>query len=1071
MQHTARALRLRCSRHSLAALALALAQARAQPHAVLALTATTHNNHNHNHQQRPLHGQLLHAGHRRPYSTGQATHSDPQPQSPHYDALLRHVQANRLPAHWIDTTRPDTRLVNTAMRLYLAARKEAGDGHLRSTQWDLYAWLLRVLSFAWMGRYNDAHVVKALSYRTPKPEPASGASASRHGGGGGKVDQGARLQEVGRVLELVIDDIVAAGLVLGTKEVAAIVLALTGYARGLETLRRVVVGARLEHRVWFTTDMVANLVRMRIDSHGVRDTERWIRSIVGVAEVAVVNDSFKGTINGAATATLVGVPVRVSPLTSLLGLDDPESSSHTSTGQATADTAGDGQSVVIGIQLLDERPDLSPSDLQASQKALARLDHLKYVGPGTVCRLTTLEWSVPLFRVLIQAYATQNNIDRMQSLLQEMQERDLYCPNAASAVLYVICASGDMDTAGKVYEQHIAEGKQPTMQMIEAMIWGYLVVQYRKALLKISRSNAAGSPIKSSPSSSSSSVESPLSASGSADKRGQTDLAGAKKATGSAIDQSQFLDMDFVSAAVDRIVRDMSRFGFKLSTHIINSYLTHFMIRGMYDKVDSLYHDMEAQGIRRDIATYTTVIRSLFEQKRLAEVDAILERIDSQDGKRKRPLFVRDTKLYTTLIYGYANAGDPVTALRTYDRMLNEGVAPNIHTYHTLMTVYAEALDTTSLLRVWDEMVADGFQPTEITYSILVHAYGRSGEIRKAVSLVDHMRLQGLSLTPSIYNALMNAHIEAGNHAAAYRMYEQMTDDGIDPDVYTFTILFKSQVRQRTASQASDTLQLMLNAGVQPTGYTYSTLVQLYTATGYMDEAQRVFEAQQEQARSHEFIDPLPVLNRSMFIKAYALRGDWDAVAHHVRHMDDEAVPDCRAYEVMMRSLYLRDGLDGAVLWFERALMAARGDGLRMSELLALDEGRGRDAIETADEDGAQQPQQQPQPQPQGTTPRRPITLNVRLFNTMVNYYVRHGETAKALQVAEMMREYGVRPDIFTYTQLLKANISLSASGLPGQTEQPPAAKVADPPAAGDEFGLELFDDLDVDIANDSPPL
>lgn len=83
-----------------------------------------------------------------------------------------------------------------------------------------------------------------------------------------------------------------------------------------------------------------------------------------------------------------------------------------------------------------------------------------------------------------------------------------------------------------------------------------------------------------------------------------------------------------------------------------------------------------------------------------------------------------DEHTYTTIMHGYASAGDTGKAFEYFSKLKNEGLELDVYTYEALLKACCKAGRMQSALAVTKEMSAQQIPRNTFVYNILIDGYG-----------------------------------------------------------------------------------------------------------------------------------------------------------------------------------------------------------------------------------------------------------------------------------------------------------------------------------------------------------
>jgi pentatricopeptide repeat domain-containing protein 1 len=120
----------------------------------------------------------------------------------------------------------------------------------------------------------------------------------------------------------------------------------------------------------------------------------------------------------------------------------------------------------------------------------------------------------------------------------------------------------------------------------------------------------------------------------------------------------------------------------------------------LYREIDRLMRQMEKDQIEPDGFTYTSAISCYGAEGQWEEAMALMDRMQN-GGPATRPNRVA----YTAAMASCATANQPDAALRLFQQMKEQGVAPDIVAYNALFAALRAGRCSDAALRLWDEMM------------------------------------------------------------------------------------------------------------------------------------------------------------------------------------------------------------------------------------------------------------------------------------------------------------------------------------------------------------------------------
>ncbi|CAN1336518.1 Pentatricopeptide repeat-containing protein At3g24000, mitochondrial [Linum perenne] len=174
-------------------------------------------------------------------------------------------------------------------------------------------------------------------------------------------------------------------------------------------------------------------------------------------------------------------------------------------------------------------------------------------------------------------------------------------------------------------------------------------------------------------------------------------------------------------------------------------------------------------------------------------------------------LLRRDVVSWNTLLKGYAQHGLGKTALRTLEKMLKIGIAPNDITFLCVLTACSHAGLVDEGFSIFSKMKKYDIEPDVSHYVTIVDLYGRAGQLELAEKSIREMPIEP---TAAVWGALLGAcrmhkKTELGIYAAE-RIFE------LDPhDSGPHMLLYNIYASAGRWAEATKVRKIMKESGVK----------------------------------------------------------------------------------------------------------------------------------------------------------------------------------------------------------------------------------------------------------------
>lgn len=223
---------------------------------------------------------------------------------------------------------------------------------------------------------------------------------------------------------------------------------------------------------------------------------------------------------------------------------------------------------------------------------------------------------------------------------------------------------------------------------------------------------------------------------------------------------------------------------------------------------------LQAEGIRPNIVTFLCSVKACASIRNLhkgLEVHAQIERSGMLEkelviGNALVDMYIkcgslaaahevfdmlrdRDVVSWTALITGYLEHGLSEKALKLLDRMLLEGVCPNVVTIISGLNACSNIGATGKGLMLHAQMENKEYDEKDLVLgTTLVNMYAKCGSTVIAQKVFDNLQARDAIL----WTALLEGYTEHGQGEAALKCYKRMQLEGVSPDDFTYVCGLKA---------------------------------------------------------------------------------------------------------------------------------------------------------------------------------------------------------------------------------------------------------------------------------------
>ncbi|KAI4356048.1 hypothetical protein L6164_000100 [Bauhinia variegata] len=181
---------------------------------------------------------------------------------------------------------------------------------------------------------------------------------------------------------------------------------------------------------------------------------------------------------------------------------------------------------------------------------------------------------------------------------------------------------------------------------------------------------------------------------------------------------------------------------------------------------------------------YKSLFYGLCKRGRVVEAESLFGEMESQG------MYV-DKTMYTFLVHEYCKDKKMKMALRVFLRMLKTGCEPDNHLCNTLIHGFMKMNQFDKGWVIHNKMMEWGIKPNVATYHIMINKYCREDKVDCALILLEHMIRSNLVPNVHCYTVLISALYKQNRIREADELYKTMVERGVVPDHVLFLVLMK----------------------------------------------------------------------------------------------------------------------------------------------------------------------------------------------------------------------------------------------------------------------------------------
>lgn len=241
-----------------------------------------------------------------------------------------------------------------------------------------------------------------------------------------------------------------------------------------------------------------------------------------------------------------------------------------------------------------------------------------------------------------------------------------------------------------------------------------------------------------------------------------------------------------------------------------NAMIEGYCQAGLRGRALEIFRQMRSAGVVPDMATFLSVLKSCSDAAHLEEGKE-LHKVVVESG------FELSVRVQTALVGMYSKCGSPVDARRVFDKLPRKDVG----LWTTMIAGYAQAGQGNEALELFQAMRDAGMHPNKMTFLALLKACTRPEFLDKGKWLHNHIRLAGYESDEKVGTALINTYCKCRSLLDARKVFDNLPTK----NVISWTALIAGYSHNGRAEEALDLYEQMQREGVQPNEVTRNTVV------------------------------------------------------------------------------------------------------------------------------------------------------------------------------------------------------------------------------------------------------
>ncbi|KAK9192786.1 hypothetical protein WN944_003479 [Citrus x changshan-huyou] len=449
-------------------------------------------------------------------------------------------------------------------------------------------------------------------------------------------------------------------------------------------------------------------------------------------------------------------------------------------------------------------------------------------------------------------------------------------------------------------------------------------------------------------------------------------------------------------AEASQVFSDMRFYNIEPSEDLYRSMVFAYCKMDFPETAHFIADQAEKKGIPfEDLSIYVDIIDAYGRLK-------LWQKAESLVGCLRQRCAPVDRKVWNALIKAYAASGCYERARAVFNTMMRDGPSPTVDSINGLLQAlivdgrlnelyvviqelqdmdfkiskssillmldaFARSGNIFEVKKIYHGMKAAGYFPTMYLYRVMIGLFCKGKRVRDVEAMVSEMKEAGFKPDLSIWNSMLKLYTGIEDFKKTIQVYQEIQEADLQPDEDTFNTLIIMYCRDCRPEEGLSLMHEMRKLGLEPKLDTYKSLISAFGKQQQLEQAEELFE----ELRSKRC-----KLDRSFYhtmMKIYRNSGYHSKSENLLNMMKESGVEPTIATMHLLMVSYSSSGQPQEA---EKVLSNLKGTSLNLSTLP---------------------------------------------YSSVIDAYLRNGDSAVGIQKLIEMKEEGIEPDHRIWTCFVRA--------------------------------------------------
>ncbi|KAH7352630.1 hypothetical protein KP509_19G054900 [Ceratopteris richardii] len=192
-----------------------------------------------------------------------------------------------------------------------------------------------------------------------------------------------------------------------------------------------------------------------------------------------------------------------------------------------------------------------------------------------------------------------------------------------------------------------------------------------------------------------------------------------------------------------------------------------------------------------------------------------------------------DVVSWTAVIAAYVNSGLSEDGLRLLEKMLQQGICPNVITYGVITKLYGIRKSTNGCLLLHAEITKKGFDSDTFLCNSLVDMYIKCGLLMEIQDFIKQLPYRDVIL----FTTLIVGYYEHGKYEEVFNTFKRMQSDRVRPNHVTYSYTLNACAKAAEILLGKAIHVEVIKYGFEGDHVVGDSLILMYASSGLYDEA------------------------------------------------------------------------------------------------------------------------------------------------------------------------------------------------------------------------------------------